>query len=133
MSEPTGTLTLHVERMSYGADAIAHTDEGKTVFVSGGAVPGDVVTAEVTRDKGSFAGARLVSVVEPSPDRATSPCPYADICGGCPWAHLSRDAQLAEKRANVVKLVLPLLMRSAIMSKDLKLCSRPSPPSQPKR
>ena len=103
MSEPTGTtLTLHVERMSYGADAIAHTDGGKTVFVSGGAVPGDVVNAEVTRDKGSFANARLVEVVEPSSDRVTAPCPYADICGGCPWAHLSREAQLAEKRANVV-------------------------------
>ena len=93
MSEPTGTtLTLHVERMSYGADAIAHTDEGKTVFVAGGAVPGDVIEAEVTREKGSFANARLMRVVEPSASRVNAPCPYVDVCGGCPWAHLSRDA-----------------------------------------
>ena len=38
-------LELTIERMSYGADAIAHTADGKTVFVSGGAVPGDTVRA----------------------------------------------------------------------------------------
>ena len=103
MGELSGaTLTLRVERMSYGADAIAHTDEGKAVFVGGGAVPGDTVEVQVTRDKGSFAHARLLKVVEPSPDRVDAPCPYADICGGCPWAHISREAQLTEKRANVV-------------------------------
>jgi len=40
--------------------------------------------------------------VEPSPNRVDAPCPYADVCGGCPWAHISREAQLTEKRANVV-------------------------------
>ncbi len=43
-------LELTVERMSYGADAIAHTADGKTVFVSSGAVPGDTVRARLTDD-----------------------------------------------------------------------------------
>jgi 23S rRNA (uracil1939-C5)-methyltransferase len=103
MPESTGTvLSLRIERMSYGADAIAHTDEGKTVFVSGGAVPDDLVEAEVTRSKDSFVNARFVRVIEPSDKRVAAPCPYADICGGCPWAHLSHEEQLAEKRDNVV-------------------------------
>ena len=87
--------------MAYGADAIAHTDEGKTVFVSGG-VPGDTVTARVTHDGDTFCNAVVESVIEPSPNRAAPPCPYASVCGGCPWSGLSYDAQLEAKRANVV-------------------------------
>ena len=36
------TCTVAIERMAYGADAIGHRPDGKTVFVEGG-VPGDVI------------------------------------------------------------------------------------------
>ena len=101
-NEGQGSLRMRIERMSYGPDAIAHSDEGKTVFVSGGAVPGDVVEATVTQDRERFAQARLERVVEPSSQRVAPPCPYAGVCGGCPWSALAREAQLDEKRANVV-------------------------------
>ncbi len=94
-------LRLRVERMAYGADAIARTDDGETVFVSGG-VPGDLVDARVTQDAGTFLRARVKSVLEPSPDRARPACPLAGACGGCPWASLSRPLQLSSKRASVV-------------------------------
>ena len=94
-------LELSVERMAYGADAIAHTPEGKTVFVSG-AVAGDVVLAKLVSEGDSFARAKAEKIVEPSPNRVTPPCPYASVCGGCPWAVLSRSAQLEAKRSNVV-------------------------------
>ena len=95
-------LTIRIERMSYGPDAISHDDEGKTVFVSGGVVPGDVVLAQVAESRPTFSRAKLLEVVEASPVRTKAPCPFAALCGGCPWAHLSRDAQLEEKRDNVV-------------------------------
>lgn len=97
-------LKLAIERMAYGADAVAHRDDGKTVFVSGG-VPGDVVEAEVTEDGKSFCRARVTRVVDPSPDRVTPACPMAGICGGCPWAFMSRNSQLQAKRSNVVDLL----------------------------
>lgn len=102
---PGEIIELAVERMAYGADGIAHDASGKAVFVAGG-VAGDVVRARVTQDGGSFAKARVEEVVTPSPDRVEAPCPYVDVCGGCPWAHLSREAQLAAKRANVVDLLV---------------------------
>ncbi len=94
-------LRLSIERMAYGADAIAHADDGKTVFVAGG-VPGDVVSACVTADGDSFSRAEVTEVLESSPSRVAPSCPHAGICGGCPWAALSRDAQLEAKRSNVV-------------------------------
>lgn len=98
----TGPLTLRVERMSYGPDAIAHAADGRTVFVRGGAAPGDLVEATVVQERASFSTARLERVIEASPHRVPPACPYALVCGGCPWAQLSRQAQLDEKRANVV-------------------------------
>ena len=59
-------LTLHVERMSYGPDAIAHTSEGKTVFISGGAVPGDTVSVQITEDTDRFSRGQLIKVLEAS-------------------------------------------------------------------
>ncbi len=94
-------LELKIERMAYGADAVAHMPDGKTVFVAGG-VPGDTVRASIVQDGSSFSKARVSEVVEPSPDRVSSPCPLAGACGGCPWSALSYTAQLAAKRANVV-------------------------------
>lgn len=92
-------MQLSIESMAYGADAVGRLD-GKAVFVSGG-VPGDVVEAELVSEGKSFSRARVTAVVEPSPDRVNPPCPYAEVCGGCPWANLSYPAQLRAKLKNV--------------------------------
>ena len=98
-------MKLAIERMTYGPDAIAHTPEGKTVFVSG-AVAGDVVEAELVSDGKSFSKARTVKVLEPSPNRVACEWMLADVLGCAPWAHLARAAQLEAKRANVVDSLL---------------------------
>ncbi|MBR2675182.1 MAG: 23S rRNA (uracil(1939)-C(5))-methyltransferase RlmD [Mogibacterium sp.] len=85
--------------------------DGVAVFVSAemerdtrkyvGAVVGDVVRAEVVKAKKSFAEARLLEVLEPSPERAEPECPYFGECGGCTLQELRYEAQLALKRAQV--------------------------------
>lgn len=92
--------TISIDRMSYGADAIGHLPDGKTAFVEGGA-PGDKAVVELIEDRPTFARTRIVALDEPSPLRVTGPCPQGDICGGCPWQHLSYEAQLDAKYANV--------------------------------
>ena len=94
-------LELTCERMTYGADAISHDAEGRAVFVSG-AVAGDRVRAVVDRAEQRWSHARAVELLEPSAERVTPACPYAGVCGGCPWAALSYDAQREAKRASVV-------------------------------
>lgn len=124
MAEGT-THRLKVERMAYGADAIAHDADGKTVFVAGG-VAGDVVEAIVTSEGPSFSRARVTEVAEPSPLRVQPACPYADVCGGCPWAPLERTAQLEAKRANVVdSLVRIAHMEQAAAEQLVAPCEDP--------
>ena len=94
-------MKLTIERMTYGPDAIAHDGNGKAVFVRGG-TPGDYVEAEILSEGSSFSRARIAEVLEPGPNRISSPCPLSDECGGCPWASLARTAQLEAKRSCVI-------------------------------
>ena len=114
--------------MAYGADAIAHTDEGKTVFVSGG-VPGDTVTARMTSDEGTYCKTTVESVLDPSPKRVTPACPYASVCGGCPWSSLAHEAQLEAKRANVVDALVRIGHFEAERAEGIVApCEAPSDP-----
>ena len=92
--------TVSIERMSYGPAAIGRLADGKTVFVEN-AAPGDVVEVDVIEDRRSFARARISRIVEASPARAGI-LKCTEACGGCPWAHLSYEAQLEAKRGAVV-------------------------------
>ncbi|NIR37305.1 MAG: hypothetical protein GWN07_15355, partial [Actinobacteria bacterium] len=83
-------------------DAIAHGGEaigrvgGKAHFVEG-AMPGERVRGEVTREKKSWARVELRDVLEPSPDRVVPPCAHAAECGGCQWQFAAIEAQLRWK------------------------------------
>ena len=118
--------TLRIERMGNGAEAVGRLASGKAVFVAGGA-PGDAVRVEVVEEKASFARARIVAVEEPSPLRAEPRCPHGDACGGCPWQHLSYEAQLEAKRANVVGALVHTARLEAARAEDLV---RPCLPSK---
>ncbi len=87
---------LQLEDMAHGGDAVGR-HEGKVFFVPYG-VPGELVRVEVTRDKGRYGHARLLEVLEPSPQRVQPPCPYFGTCGGCQWQHIAYEAQLAYKK-----------------------------------
>ena len=55
-------MKLTIESMTYGADGLAHADNGKAVFVQG-AVAGDTVEAEVVQDGKSFMRARTTEIL----------------------------------------------------------------------
>ncbi|MCW2520825.1 MAG: rlmD [Mycobacterium sp.] len=57
--------------------------DGRVVFVRY-ALPGEVVRAQVTEERGSHWHAEAVEIIEPSPDRVDSLCPIAGVDGsGC--------------------------------------------------
>lgn len=85
------------------------TDDGKglgrlsglAIFVAG-AVPGDKVSAHITRLKKRYALAETITLLEASAARVQPPCPYYQDCGGCSMLELSYDEQLRIKRKNII-------------------------------
>ena len=97
---PGDTLDLDVTTLAYGGQGVARLDEF-VIFVRG-AVPGDRVTARVTRRRKSHAEARTLEILSPSPRRVGPRCRHAALCGGCEWQTLAYDAQLEFKQQQVV-------------------------------
>ena len=92
-------ITLTIHDVAFGGKGVAR-HEGKVVFVPY-VIPGEVIVAEVVREKKKFAEAELLSVETPSPDRVAPPCPYFGRCGGCAYQHMTYARQLALKSAQV--------------------------------
>ena len=92
--------TLTIDSLTHGPWGLGRTN-GKVVLVPMTA-PGDQVAAEVVEEHKRYSVARAVSLLQPSPARRAAPCPYVADCGGCPWQHVSHDAQLRAKQQNVV-------------------------------
>lgn len=93
----------NIELTSAGAKgvAIGKTPEGKTILVSG-AVPGDVVSAQVIKAKSKYIEASAIEIHKYSSDRVEPKCIHFGVCGGCKWQNLSYDKQLFYKESEVV-------------------------------
>ena len=90
-------MKLEIEKSVFGGSGLARF-EGQTIFVPL-TLPGETIEARMVRDRGSFAEAELLSILDPSPDRVPAPCPYYGACGGCQYQHADYPAQLTLKRS----------------------------------
>ena len=93
------TVELNIEKMAYGGRGIARLD-GFVIFVRG-TVPGDRILARIFKKKKDYAEAALVELLDASPDRIETACPYAGYCGGCQWQHVAYEKQLDFKREHI--------------------------------
>src|SRR5436190_21783359 len=82
-------LRLTIERPAAGGRMIAR-HEGAIVFVSG-AIPGEVVEAEIEKVQRGTAWAAARKIIEPSPDRVDGAPDGA--CGGSVLAHIAYHRQ----------------------------------------
>ena len=73
--------------------------DGYTLFIKD-AVIGDTVEAKVMKAKKNYGYARLMKVLEASPDRVTPRCVFARKCGGCQIQEMSvmRDSLPSRRR-----------------------------------
>ncbi|WP_354699978.1 23S rRNA (uracil-C(5))-methyltransferase RlmCD [Paraconexibacter sp. AEG42_29] len=88
-------LELTIDNLAHGGNGVAR-HEGFVVFV-GGTVPGDRVRAVLTTRKKGYGDARLLEVLEPSPDRIA---PVADHPGAA-WQVMPYELQLRFKQEQV--------------------------------
>ena len=92
---------LTIESLDIEAQGIAHRADGKVVFVEG-ALPFEVVSANVHRKKNSFEQGTVTQIHRESSQRVQPGCPnfglHAGACGGCKMQHLHVGAQVAVKQ-----------------------------------
>lgn len=88
------TERLFIERLGHRGEGVAHIGD-RLVFVPY-ALPGETVSVEMNGDR-----ARLIDIVDASPQRIASICPYFGACGGCAVQTLAFDAYAAWKRGLV--------------------------------
>ncbi len=88
-------VDLKIEDVAFGGKGVAR-EQGKAVFVPY-TIEGELVSAEIVREKKQFAEADLVEVKQSSPNRVAPECPYFGRCGGCAYQHIDYQHQLAIK------------------------------------
>lgn len=76
--------------------------EGKVVFIEG-AVPGDIVDVQLTKNKKDWAVGRAIKFHQLSEDRVEPFCEHFGVCGGCKWQMLTYEKQLQFKQNEVVQ------------------------------
>ncbi len=107
-----------------GGDGVGRLQDGKVVLVEG-ALPGELVRAELFDQRKDFARGRTVSVLDASPGRVEPPCPQRLAgCGGCGWQHVEVALQ-AELRARIVSDALARIahLRGAPEPRVVRLAS----------
>jgi len=90
-------LELRVDALAFGGEGVARLGDGGYVVFVAGAIPGDRVRAVVYKRKRSYAHARTLEVLEPSPERIA---PLADH-PGVPWQVIPYERQLRVKQGQV--------------------------------
>lgn len=95
-------MELHVSATARDGAGVARSEDGRIVFVEG-ALAGETVTVELIRVDKRWSRARVVRVLDPSPERVPVPCTHqVEGCGGCDLLHVAAEAQLRMKSSMLV-------------------------------
>ena len=92
------TSTVYIAKNVYGGDGLGRLGDGRVVFVPG-AWAGEQVKAEIVEERKHFVKARLVEVVEKSPDRVE--CAAERVVPGMVYANLSCEGELKAKESQL--------------------------------
>lgn len=92
---------LTIKRLGINGEGVGFFKRN-VVFVKG-ALPGEVVTAQVTVVNPKYAQAEIKTIREASPHRVNPPCPVYEACGGCQLQHMTYESQLLVKRDLVLQ------------------------------
>jgi 23S rRNA (uracil1939-C5)-methyltransferase len=104
MELPDGMLQpghYRIDAMDIEAQGIARKPDGKVIFIEG-ALPFEVVSAQIHRSKNSFEKGVVTDIHHESSQRVRPGCVHFGLhtgsCGGCKMQHLDANAQVAMKQ-----------------------------------
>lgn len=89
-----------IEKIVFGGDAFCKAPDGMVVFVAN-ALVGERLLLEIKSVKKSFARAKILEIIEPSPDRIEPVCKYAGSCCNCKYLTMSFEAENKVKHSQL--------------------------------
>lgn len=105
---PSSERVVTTDESTYGVErdgvVAAIQVRGRTVPIEG-ALPGERVRVTIAKHGRGKLVAKVVEIVERSPDRVIPRCAHFGVCGGCDWQDLGYEAQLQWKRDFVARAV----------------------------
>lgn len=93
--QPKKTAEVRIDAIGARGDGLAR-HEGQVIYVPYTA-SGDVARINYRGDRGV-----VETLITESPDRASPPCPYFGVCGGCALQHINERAYQSWKHQRVV-------------------------------
>ena len=105
------TSTVYIAKNVYGGDGLGRLGDGRVVFVPG-AFAGENVKAEIVEERKNFVKARLVEIVEASPDRLSPDRSRSevevdngrsDVVPGMVYAGLNYEGELKVKEQQLAE------------------------------
>lgn len=97
-------LELEISELSFGGDGLGRAANGAVVFVPFAAI-GDKLLVEISLARKSYFRARIIDILQPSPERTPAECKHFGRCGGCAYQHISYQAEFAAKQKQLYDLL----------------------------
>ena len=97
-TKPKPEYELLIDGFTHDGRGVARID-GKAVFVTGALVGERVRAQHVARNR-HFDEAKVLEILQASPDRVEPKCPHFGLCSGCVLQHLSAEKQI-QASANI--------------------------------
>jgi 23S rRNA (uracil1939-C5)-methyltransferase len=92
-------VELEIESLAFGGMGVSRINE-KVTFVKN-AIPGQTVTARITKKRTSYLEARSLEVLSESPHFVPVKCEHFADCGGCTFQNLEYEQQIIAKELQV--------------------------------
>ncbi len=100
---PSAPEPVRVGALGADGDGVAALPDGTPLFLAG-TLPGETVQPGPLARRGQ-AWAADATVLDPSADRVSPPCPHFGACGGCSLQHMADAGYAAWKRGLVADVV----------------------------
>ena len=118
--------TVYIAKNVYGGDGLGRLGDGRVVFVPG-AWAGEQVKAEIVEEKRQFVRARLVEIVERSPERQE---PGGPVLPGMVYAALSPAGEQAAKEQQLREFFDRARLPFPLAATPPQTSKRPNPQTQ---
>ncbi|UDQ99179.1 TRAM domain-containing protein [Lentisphaerota bacterium WC36G] len=103
---------IKIDNVAFGGDGVGRVNN-LVCFVPG-TLQGEFVEVKITKEKHNYLRAKLLKVIEASPERIDIVCPYAviptankgaDFCPGCAYMHASYNEELRMKHQQFIEML----------------------------